>query len=152
MENLVSIIVSAVLSGVIAMIISLWWQDKSEKTKAKRDVFTTLMAYRFKMAHAESVKALNCVQAVFYNDKNVLNAWTHFKAQADKKPFIEQDLTDAHIALLEEISKALKYKNIVWKDIKNFYYPEYLANEINDTDILRKIQLENAISNIDKIK
>lgn len=152
MENLVSIIISSILSGILATIITLWWQNRSEKTKVKREIFTTLMAYRFKFASAESVKALNCIQAIFYNNKNVLNAWEKFKYAADKNPFVEQDLNDAHIALIEEIAKALKYNNIVWKDIKSYYYPEYLASELNDTEALRKAQLEAALSSVNGIK
>ncbi|MBR5505266.1 MAG: hypothetical protein IKV73_03050 [Clostridia bacterium] len=152
MENLASIIISSILSGILATVITLWWQNRSEKIKVKREIFTTIMAYRFKIPHAESVKALNCVQAIFHNDKDVLKAWNNFINAADKNPFIAQDLTDAYIVLLEEISKVLNYNNIVWKDIKNYYYPEYLANEMNDTEKLRKAQLEAALSNVDKMK
>lgn len=148
MENIITIIVSAILSGVFATIITLWWQNKSEKTKVRREIFTTLMAYRYNISHTESVKALNCVQAVFYDCENVKQAWIKFKNAADKQPFSKQNLEDAHITLLEEIAKVLKYKNINWQEIKDFYYPERLAQELNDTEILRKAQIEVAKMNL----
>lgn len=105
MENIITVMISAVLSGFLATVITLWWQNKNEKMKMKREIFTTLMAYRFKIAHSESVKALNCVLAVFYDCENVKSAWLNFKNAADRKPFNQQKLEDAHITLLEEIAK-----------------------------------------------
>lgn len=148
MENIITIIVSAILSGIFATVITLWWQNKSEKTKMRREIFTTLMAYRFKIAHAESVKALNCVQAVFYDCENVMQAWLKFKDAADKQPFSKQGLEDAHITLLEEIAKVLNYKHINWQNIKSYYYPERLAQELDDTETLRKTQIEVAKMNL----
>ena len=76
------------------------------------------------------------------------SAWKTFLDAADKQPFIEQELVDAHIQLLEEISKVLKYKNIGWKDIKRNYYPDGLASELNDANVLRKAQMEVALYNV----
>ena len=88
------------------------------------------------------------MQAVFYDCAKVQSAWKTFLDAADKQPFIEQELVDAHIQLLEEISKVLKYKNIGWKDIKRNYYPDGLASELNDANVLRKAQMEVALYNV----
>jgi hypothetical protein len=149
-ENIITIIVSSVLSGILATVITLAWQNKSEKVKMKREIFTTLMAYRFNIANAESVKALNCVQVVFYNNEDVRNAWKKFKTVADTVPFIQQNLIDAHISLLEEIAKDLKYNNINWTEIKSSYYPEAIAEEINESKALRKAQLQVVLSNVNQ--
>lgn len=150
MDNYITIIASAVLSGIIATIITLWWQNRNEKIKMRREIFTTLMAYRFKISHAESVKALNCVQAVFYDCPNVQNAWRKFKEAVDAFPVDTNKITDSHITLLEEIAKVLKYKALDWKDIKTYYYPEALAQEINDSTLLRKVQLKVAQNDLEQ--
>lgn len=147
-ESIITIVVSAVLSGLLATVITLFWQSKAEKAKIKKEIFTTLMAYRYNIAAAESVKALNCVQVVFYDNNNVRDAWTKFKAMADKQPFVQRDLVDAHISLLEEIAKSLNYKNINWTEIKSSYYPEAIANQINEENALRRAQLQIALSNV----
>ena len=152
MDNIISIFISAVLSGVVATVITLWWQNRSEKLKLKRDVFMTLMAYRFRLSHAESVKALNSVQAVFNDASSVLSAWRAFKSAADKQPYVEQDLIDAHITLLEEIGKVIHYKNINWKEIKSSYYPKDLAEQIDGENMLRNVQIQAAIENIEENK
>lgn len=152
MENILTILASAVLSGIFATIITLWWQDRSERIKLKREIFTTLMAYRFRISHAESVKALNSVQAVFNDSKSVLDAWKAFKHAADKQPYVQQDLIDAHITLLEEIGKVLHYKNINWKDIKSSYYPKDLVDQIEGESVLRNVQIQVALGNIEENK
>lgn len=152
MDNIISILISTVLSGIVATVITLWWQNRSEKLKLKRDIFVTLMAYRFRLSHAESVKALNSVQAVFNDSNAVLSAWRAFKYAADKQPYIEQDLIDAHITLLEEIGKVLHYKNINWKEIKSSYYPKDLAEQIDGENMLRNVQIQVAIENIEENK
>ena len=43
MENIITIIVSATVSGVLATFITLWWQNRSEKMKIRKEVFETLM-------------------------------------------------------------------------------------------------------------
>ena len=152
MNSTVLAIISAILSGMLATIITLLWQNRNEKIRTKKEIFTVLMAYRFKIAHAESVKALNCVQAVFYDSPAVQNAWKLFLDAADKKPYNAQDLVDAHIQLLEEISKDLNYKNINWKDIKRNYYPDGLSSQMNEEEVLRKTQVEMALINIEEAK
>ena len=148
MKDIVIPVLSAVLSGILATIITLYWQNRAKKMEVRKEIFTTLMAYRYRIADKESVKALNCVQAVFYDCSKVQSAWKTFLDAADKQPFIEQELVDAHIQLLEEISKVLKYKNIGWKDIKRNYYPDGLASELNDANVLRKAQMEVALYNV----
>lgn len=152
MENLGSILISAILSGIFATIITLWWQNRSEKLRTKHSVFSTLMAYRFKVSHPESVKALNCVQAVFYDVPSVLTAWKEFISAAGRKPYDDQIFTDAHISLLEAIAKDLKCKNICWQDIKSSYYPQGLADQLNEDSVLRKAQIQVAMESIEENK
>ncbi len=148
MNQIIESVFPAIISGILATVVTLFWQNRAKKLEVRKEIFTTLMAYRYRIADCESVKALNCVQAVFYDCPKVQTAWKSFLDAADKKPFVEQDLIDAHIQLLEEISKVLKYKNIGWKDIKRSYYPDGLASELNDTNVLRKAQLEVALHNV----
>lgn len=151
MENIVTIIASAVLSGVLATIVTLWWQNRSEKIKTRKEIFITLMAYRYKISHAETVKALNCIQAVFYDCEGVRKAWSKFKVAVDRKPPNGIEIDDAYITLLEEIAKVLKCKNVNWQDIKGYYFPQRLDDEMKDIELLRKAQIE-AIYHINENK
>lgn len=143
-------ILAALLSGILATIVTLFWQNRAKRLDSRREIFNTLMAYRFKISYKESVIALNCVQATFCDCPKVQEAWKVFLDAADKKPFVEQELVDAHIQLLEEIAKTLKYKNIKWKDIKRNYFPEWLMSELIDERELRRAQLKVALHNMEE--
>ena len=141
-RDLLMIIITALCSGLIAAIISLWWQNKSEIKRNKFSVFNTLMSNRFLISNAENVKALNSVQAVFYNDVNVCKAWHNFFLEVNKRPDDHtSNIQDAYISLLEEISKSCGYNELKWKNIKEYYYPTLLFEEINENVQLRKSNL-----------
>ena len=57
MKDIVIPVLSAVLSGILATIITLYWQNRAKKMEVRKEIFTTLMAYRYRIADKESVKA-----------------------------------------------------------------------------------------------
>ncbi len=143
MTQIIITIISAIISGILATIITLWWQNRVEKLKTRKEIFKTLMAYRYKISHPENVKALNCVQAVFYDCKGVRRAWKNFMDAVDAKPVNGERISDAQITIIEEIAKVLKYKNIGWKDIKEFYFPEGLSKAMKQEELLRELTLRS---------
>lgn len=145
MENFVLVIITALISGLFATLITLWWQRKNELRAKKMNIFETLMAYRYMITAQESVNALNSIDVIFYKDKEVRKAFSDFLNEAGKKPEFEPNTPDKHLKLLEEMSKALGLKEIHWDDIKQAYYPTGLAEKIEEETALRKIQIQNAI-------
>ena len=140
---------SGAFSGILATIITLFWQDYAQKKANKISIFNTLMAYRFKISEYESVKALNSVQAIFYKNKEVQTAWKNFKQETDKIPFDNKRIEDTYIKLLEEVGKACGYRKIEWNEIKDYYYPSGLSEEINENQRLRKANLQRAEIDLD---
>lgn len=65
MENIILVVVTALISGLLATVVTIWWQRRSELRRKKMDIFETLMAYRYMISHQESVNALNSVDVVF---------------------------------------------------------------------------------------
>lgn len=150
MSNMQSLIISALISGVLATIITLFWQDYSQKRATKNNIFNILMAYRFRLSEYESVKALNSIQVVFYKHKNVQQAWKNFKQETDRIPFDDKRIEDTYIKLLEEVGKACGYRRIEWREIKDYYYPTALSEEINENQRLRKANLQRAEMDLNK--
>ena len=74
MNQTTMVLVSAIISGLLATVITIAWQARAEKIKKRKDIFATLMAYRYRLTHAECVNALNSIQVVFYKDKKVIDA------------------------------------------------------------------------------
>ena len=56
MEDLGSILVSAILSGIFATIVTLWWQNKNQIKQEKVRIFTILMSKLYDIAAEESVE------------------------------------------------------------------------------------------------
>lgn len=145
MENIILVIVTALISGLLATVVTIWWQRRSELRRKKMDIFETLMAYRYMISHQESVNALNSVDVVFYKDKAVRKAYAAFLNETGIKPEFNPNIADKHLKLLEEMSKSLGLKEIHWDDIKQSYYPSGLAQRMQDEDMLRKVQIQNAL-------
>ena len=154
MENLGSILISAVLSGIFATVVTLWWQNKNQIRQEKVRIFSTLMSKRYDITVEDCVQALNMIDVVFYKDEKVRAAWRDFKNATDMpdteaKP---QVITDKRLKMLEVMAESIGYKNIRWDDIKEYYYPKGLSDSKRDEAILRRVQIDAAIAQIEKGK
>lgn len=149
MENAIIIILSALLSGLIATGLTLFWQYHNGRRNERNMIFKTLMAYRFHVSNIDNIKALNLVEVVFHDVNEVSEAYRNFIIESRKKE--RNETFDAYITLLEKIAKSLKYKNINWSVIKNMNYcPDALSNKINEEETLRKLMLETAKINLER--
>lgn len=127
--NLIAIIVIP----IAAVLIGQWLQNRSEKRKDKMQIFKTLMTARIYGWTVESVHALNVIDIVFADDKNVRNAWVQlhdkYCVENPTQTQLEQIKT-AQYKLLEEISNSLGYKDkITWESIQNPYVPNGLVQQ-----------------------
>ena len=152
--DVVSIIIGAIASGLLATIVTLVAQRNSEIKRVKIEIFETLMAHRYLMHDKDNVEALNKVDVVFHNNADVRKAWTEFLDAADRgasNPTANNNIDDKYLKLLEKIAIAIGYKNINWENIKRYYFPAGLSNKISEEAMLRKAQLSqaNAVANQD---
>lgn len=143
MENIVLVVVTALISGLLATIVTLVWQKRTAAYNRKMKVFETLMSHRYMITAEESVKVLNSVDVVFYKHINVRKAYQDFLDEAEKKPDFKPNIGDKYLKLLEEISSVLKLKGIHWDDIKRVYYPNGLSEKLYDENVLRKSQIQS---------
>lgn len=150
MWETILLVITALISGLVATVVTIWWQEKSQKKKEKTKIFEILMAKRYEISSEESVEALNKIDVVFYNSENVRKAWKDF-CDATDAPDIAQKpqlISDKHLKLLGEIAKDIGYKNIEWDNIKNYYFPTGLLNRKQDETVLRKVQIDAALAQI----
>ena len=144
MDNVFFVIVTALISGLFATLVTIWWQGKAAVRKSKMKIFETLMAYRYMIVAEPSVHALNSIDVVFYKDENVRRAYSDFLNEAAKRPEMNPNTADKHLKLLEEMAKALNLKNIHWDDIKQEYCPNGLFEKLREEELLRKMQIQTA--------
>ena len=77
--QILTIIISSLLSGIIGVIISIIYHRKYEKYRAKLETLKNLVGYRSDVRSAEFSKALNEILIVFQNSREVLKAMENFR-------------------------------------------------------------------------
>jgi hypothetical protein len=76
MSMAVLTLLALLFSPIIAVCITLWWQNRKEKRDAKRRLFMTLMMHRkFLTPTYDWVNALNLIDVVFADNSNVVTLW-----------------------------------------------------------------------------
>jgi len=114
-------------------VVNVWYQNWKEKRAAKIFVFTQILSAQAFMDYAK-VKALNSIEIVFHDAKDVIDAWHNYRSaliiKGDKPTDQEVEaVKKTEKLLLEKMAKHLKYKNITWDTVDTPYYPNWIAEE-----------------------
>lgn len=80
MENIIAIAISALLSGVVGVVISNWYHARAEKRKLKLAVLHQLMGNRNYLVGQKFTEAINNVFVVFHDSQTVLSELKIFHA------------------------------------------------------------------------
>ena len=137
--NYTMLIVTALVSGLIATLVTLIWQHIEGVKKRKYDVFTVLMSCRYSTACERIVEALNMIEVVYCKDQEVCETYRNFLAETNKPEDGKRDIEEKFLKLLEAMAKVLSLKDITWDRIKHHYYPPELEHRHNlESELLRK--------------
>lgn len=140
-------LLALILIPIIAVIIGQHLQNVSAKRKDKMDVFKTMMMNRIGWS-VESTRAMNIIDIVFSDDKNVRQAWSeYYHAFCVKDPDEIQlkQMQQAQDKLLEKMAISLGYKDkITWETIQNPYVPKGMMEAMDQQQIIQKGQTELA--------
>nr|WP_325214172.1 DUF6680 family protein [uncultured Oscillibacter sp.] len=125
-------VAAVVLSPVIAVLVGQFLQNRAEKRKDKMDIFKTLMVNRYAVWSVDSVRALNSIDIIFSEDKEVRS---RCKEYYDKLCIQEPNASDlkrintSRDKLLEAIACSLGYKDkVTWETIQNPYIPKAIMD------------------------
>lgn len=126
-------IIAIVLAPLVTWGITIMYQNRSEKRKAKQDLFLTLMANRKKFPPPyEYLDALNSIDVVFQNNKKVRAAWRAYHDSLHPNSQHSQNTNSFLLDLLTEIAQVLGYKNLKQTEIDRFYSPQYYGNMLEN--------------------
>lgn len=120
-------ILAIVLSPVIAVIVTLWHQDRKERRDRKERLFTQLMAHRKAFPpSSEFVNALNLIDIIFADTPSVTRLWHEYYAMlgSAKTEHEYRDRDHKYLELLSEMARTLGYKKLQQTDIDKFYTPQ----------------------------
>lgn len=155
MDNVWIIIITSLISGILATILTIIVQRISEVKRSKRDIFEILMSHRYMIPDKINVEALNKIDVVFYKDESVRKSWGEFLAAAyaaKETPNRTTDVNDKYLRLLEEIAKVIGYNNINWENIKKYYFPQGLSTKIMEEEtLLNQTEFEKLLRSLFQI-
>ena len=120
-------IIALIIVPIVAVMVGQYLQNRAQKRKDKMEIFKTLMIARNGWT-IESVRALNVIDIIFVDDKEVRNAWKDlydkYRVEKPDNAHLEK-IRQAQYKLIEEIANSLGYKNkITWETIQNPYIPK----------------------------
>jgi hypothetical protein len=146
-------ILAIILGPVIAVLITLWYQQRKDERFVQFRVFLTLMSHRgASPPTSDSVEALNSIDVVFAKNPDVLQLWHQYYdlLHQDPKTANYQAVQHKHLELLSAIAKYLGYKNVQQTDIDKFYVPNahIQRGEMNDKllkELLRVLEKTDSL-------
>lgn len=136
-----STILAIIIGPVIAVMITLWYQNRKEKRDFKRHIFFELMAHRKSFPIPYSyVKVLNLIDVGFCKNPKILTLWHEYYnlLQMPSGDLIYQQREHKFLELLSAMAKDLGYSKIQQVDIDKFYTPIAHGNEFEFSSKLQK--------------
>lgn len=126
-------IIALVAVPIIAVWVGQLLQNRAAKRADKMAVFQCLMTNRATgWATQDTVNALNSIDIVFSDDKEVRKRWAELLSKY-KPSFTTQEKYLAQCKLLGSMAKALGYeKKITWETIQTPYLPEALLQRMDN--------------------
>lgn len=143
MDNVLNII-ALIAVPIIAVVIGQKLQDRAQKRNDKMQIFKILMTSRIFGWTNESVQAMNLIDIVFADDKDVRKQWrVCFDKMCVENP-TETELSKIKTErekLLETMAKSLGYKDIItWESIQNPYIPKGMTDLMEQQQTYQKNQ------------
>jgi hypothetical protein len=131
------IMIVAILAGPIAAVwVTIWAQDRSERRRAKMDLFMVFMGERKSPIKPSPLlsKSLNTIDVVFSDNRTVIDLWHKYYALLAQPPAEERGHT--WLELLQAMSIDLHYPKLTQIDLDKFYTPQ---GHIDDAEFQRKL-------------
>lgn len=133
-------LLAILLSPIIAVLVTIWMQDRREKRGRMHWVLATVVANRHQKVAVEVVQALNSIDIVFTNNVEVRRLWKEYMditEQNFEQPNIYKKLDDEYVELIDAMAKALGYGGKVSQiEIGKAYSPTGLGDQALQTQEL----------------
>lgn len=126
-QNILLVVITSLVSGIIGVIISNRHFSKLEQNKFKRDICLQLIANRHNLIGNEFTQALNSIVFAFNDDKDTIQNFISFTDVVTKGAETQYNSNEE---LLKLIKAMLKNLNMEAKDIDNKYYLITFNNQL----------------------
>jgi len=126
-------------SPIIAVLITIWYQNRQGRRTAKMGLFIDLISFRhhFPLPWQYTV-ALNRIDVIFHKQNTIRQLWHEYYDLTckDQVGDVVQRVEEKKIALISEIAKHLGYRNIDQIFLQRYYQTKGSYDQIvSDTEI-----------------
>ena len=126
-------IIAIIVGPLLAVLITLWWQERKEKRDAKLRLFVTLMAFRksYPVSY-EFANQLNLIDVVFADTPKVAALWHKYYSLLQRQnpdTLQQQEQTHKYLELMSTMAAALGFHHLQQTDIDKFYIPQVHMNQ-----------------------
>lgn len=114
----------AIISPIIATLIALHISKKNETRNEKLKILRVLMVTRLNRACLDYANALNLIDVIFYDSRNVRQSYKELLDMYNKGNVSDTEFSTKNLKLIESIIKVIGYsKKINWDEISLPYTP-----------------------------
>jgi hypothetical protein len=122
-------ILAVIIGPIVAVVITLWWQQRKEKRDTKTRLFITLMAFRksYPIISYDFANQLNLIDVVFSDTEKVVSLWHDYYSllQRQNTDTLQlQEQNHKYLELLSRMGAELGFKHLQQTDIDKFYIPQ----------------------------
>jgi len=135
--------IAALLSPLAAVLITIWYQNRQTRRRAKMALFLDLVSFRdYIPLPWQYVVALNRIDVVFHRQKDIRMLWHEYYdliSQDQKEPVVSR-VREKKVALISAMAKHLGYKNIDQIFLQRYYLTQgYIDSLLLDDGIKREL-------------
>lgn len=117
------------IGPLFGVLFTLWFQHRKDRRDEKHRLFTLLLANRkFYSITPEMARALNTIDVVFADHKNVRDLWSRYYSLLSQPAGEERG--HVWLDLLGAMAKVLGYQGLTAVQLDKYYYPQGHANDI----------------------
>lgn len=131
MKDIINI-VAIIVGPLVAVLLTLWLQNRKAKRDAKEKLFLLLMAHRKAFPPMpEWCNALNVIDVVFHDEKKVVELWHQYYGMLANPPANDnyQPRDHAYLTMLSAMARSLGYTALEQTDIDRFYKPQAMVDQ-----------------------
>lgn len=143
------------LSPIVAVVVSMWIQERRERRQHKLHILATLIGGRHDPLTIENVRALNMIDFVFHDRASVRRLWREYLEMLCNEGLNNEvgweQLSQKRNELITALASALGYgKAISHLDVDRVYIPKGVVNDFAMTRALWE-ELLRVLKNTDTL-
>jgi hypothetical protein len=139
-------IIAILLSPIIAVLISIFIQNRKEKHNSKMKIFISLISTRNRAPTEENVRALNMIDVIFAKEEEVRKLWREYYDMLSNEglnnPVGWKQRGQKNLEMITAMAKNLGYgKEITSLDVDRVYFPVGIKEQLeNGAEILNELK------------